>query len=415
MSSPPLTPIRQYIPNIETSPLPGQSPERRRRSSSYTHNRSPATRRSSYSNHRLSSYSNAISDLATPLDDSGHGMGGGGGGGNLADELEFADEDDEWNDETLDEGVSGISLADEVEDGSWNATGEQSMHHDLSRHECDLVLAAQTDGARDSGIDVAYRASPSSQHSTISPTLQNKPQLLRNFSRPISRDSDVESPLENPFSLEMEHAMTAISRLADPPSNQQDADTISRALNSLQHLSPQTALETNTQRLTTSTNSISSHLAQQTRLIASLSSSLFPPFGISTPLDLAVIDDILPQMAQLVQARPLPDARALQGLTKLDRETTDLLHTLASLTDSLQMGKHTTSNAARQLRNTHAMVTQLRMESDMAEQAKWRIEKEGWDRKLADRWCARECSDVLGGFEQVCEGLRRGLEERVAA
>lgn len=377
------------------------------------------TARSSYSNHRLSTssrYSNGIHDLATPIDGSHHGLAGGilgggsgGGGGNLADELEFADEDD-WDEDGLDEGVSGMSLEDEVD------RSHHSMNHDLDRYERDLQVPSQTDGARDSGIDVAYRATPSpQQQSTSSPRLQTKPLPFRNFSRPTSRDNEVVEPPSNPFSLEMEDAMMAISRLANPPAHQQEVDTVSRALSALQHLSPQSMLENNTQRLTTSTNSISSHITQQTRQLASLASSLFSPFGLSTPLDPVLIDQILPQMVQLLQGMPAHDTRALKGLITLDRETTDLLHTLASLTDSLQMGRHTTSNAARQLRNTHTMVTQLRVESEQVEQAKWRIEKEGWDRKLADRWCARECSDVVSGFEQVCEGLRRGLEESIAA
>ena len=231
----------------------------------------------------------------------------------------------------------------------------------------------------------------------------------------MSRDSEAESPSDL-FSPEMEDAMTNISRLANPPvTRQSDPAQLSKALSALQHLSPQAALETNTQRLTTSTNSLSSHLAQQTRIVASLSSSLFPPIGLATPLDLVVIEDLIPQMTQVLQCLPLPDPSALQGLSKLDRETTDLLRTLASLTDSLQMGKQATSMASRHLRNTLAMVTQLRRESDLAEQARWKIEKEGWDGKLAERWCASQCSDVVGGFEKACEGLKRGLEESAVA
>ncbi|KAF1353618.1 hypothetical protein BDV97DRAFT_346933 [Delphinella strobiligena] len=382
MSSPPLSPIRQYIPSIEPR-------GHRRPSSSHSNNRSSATPRSSFSGHRLSHsshYSNGTHDLAPPLDGNEHAAGA-SAGGNLADELEFADEDDEeWDEPGVDEGISGADATDRT----WDAV------HD-----------------HNSGVDVAYKSSSSFQQVTSSPRPQSKQQTHRNFSRPMSRDSEVESPSDL-FSLEMEDAMTAIAQLANPPSQHQSG-TISKALAALQNLTPHTTLESHTQRLTTSTNSLSSHLTQQTRIIASLSSCLFSPFGLAAPLDLAAIDEIIPHMTQVLQDLPLPDPRALQGLSKLDRETTDLLRTLTSLTDSIQMGKQNTSSAARHLRNTHTMVTQLRRENDLSEQAKWKIEKEGWESKLAERWCARECSDVVGGFEQVCEGLRRGLEESMAA
>ena len=208
--------------------------------------------------------------------------------------------------------------------------------------------------------------------------------------------------------------MAAVSRLASTETQPESA-SISSAVEALQNLAPQSVLESHTQRLITSTNSLSSHLTQKTRTVASLSSSLFPPIGLATPLSLVVIEELIPQMDQVLQNLPPPDSRALQGVAKLDRETADLLHTLAGLTDSLQMGKQATASAARHLRNTLTMVTQLRKESDAAEQAKYKIEKEGWDRRLGERWCASECSDVIGGFEQACEGFRRGLEESAAA
>ncbi|KAL1311719.1 hypothetical protein AAFC00_001817 [Neodothiora populina] len=398
MSSPPLSPIRQYIPSIES-----QHVNRRRRSSSYSDNPSPNTARSSYSGHRLSNssrYSQGLHELNTQLDHIDHNNGG-SGGGNLADELEFADEDEEE--------------ADADGDMDEDAAGGDDSYRD-EQHKRETQPSVQEDGARDSGVDVALRGStpPHVQSSLSRP--QSKQQGQRNFSRPMSRDQEPDSPTSI-FSIEMEDAMKAISKLANPPPPppppRSEDDVVAAALSSLQNLSSQSTLENHTQRLTTSTNSLSSHLIQQTKLLSSLSSSLFAPFGLATPLDMATIGEVIPEMLQLLQNLPTPDPRTLQGLAKFDRETTDLLRTLASLTDSLQMGKQATSSAARHLRSTHTMVTQLRLESDLAEQAQWKLEKEGWDKKLDERWCARECSDVVGGFEQVCEGLRRGLEESI--
>ncbi|GAB7357690.1 hypothetical protein MBLNU459_g0361t1 [Dothideomycetes sp. NU459] len=415
-SSPPLTPIRQYTHSTDSSPM--QRRPLSHRSPSFSSNRSPATPRSTYSGHRLSNssrYSGGSHDLATPID--GADPLGAAGGGNLADELEFADEDD-WDEDEVDEGVSGMSLADEV-DSTWaDGDDNKSTAPSLDNAAHCLSDPTQTDGARDSGIDVAFAANTPSprnvrpSNSALSPIPQGKRPSHRNFSRPMSRASD--SDAVDVFTLELEQAMAAVSRLANPDLQHQ-ADTISRTVSVLQDLTPQAVLETHTQRLTTSTNSLSAHLMQQTRLLSSLSSSLFSPFGFNAPLDPVAIDEILPALVQVLQDVPSPDARALQALTKLDRETSDLLHTLAGLTDSLQMGRQTTSSAARHLRSTHAMVTELRRENELSEQARWKIEKDGWDRRLSERWCARECSDVVGGFEQVCEGLRQGLVDKMAA
>lgn len=418
-SSPPLTPTRQYAQSNDTPPS-----QRRRfshRSPSFSSRQSPGSVHSDRRFSNASRYSGGIGDLATPLD--GANALGAMAGGNLADELEFADEDD-WDDDGVDEGVSGMSLADEV-DHSWAQDDDDNKDNNntstslsLDKGAQRLLDPTQTDGARDSGIDVAYSAttpSPQQAHMSnhaASPRPQSKQQSHRNFSRPMSRDTEVD-PVQV-FTLEFEQAMAAVARLADPVARQQP-DTISRTVSALQTLTPQAALETNTQRLTTSTNSLSSHIVQQTRQFASLSASLFSPFGFTAPLDPLAIDDILPTLAQALQDLPSPDARALQALTKFDRETADLVHTLAGLTDSLQMGRQTTSSAARHLRTTHAMVTELRRENEVAQQAKWKIEKDGWDRRLGERWCASQCNDVVGGFEKVCEGLRQGLVDKMAA
>ncbi|KAK6001545.1 hypothetical protein QM012_002876 [Aureobasidium pullulans] len=350
MASPPLTPLRR----------------------SFSHNSS------SSSNHRLSTasrFSNGSQDFASHMDASA----GASGMGNLADELDFADSDDEdWD-------YDGEAEPDTVREAGIEDAPGDGMQDD----EC----------PRDSGVHVEHKTNTSLPH--------------RNPAQPAARDLD--SDTSNIFSHELEDALAQISRLANPASHQ-NPDTISRTLVALQNLPPQQSLEVHTQRLTTSTNSLSSHIIQQTKHFASLSASLFAPFGFGAPLDFQIIDDeVVPAISQVIQNLPAPDPRALQNLSRLDRETTDLIQTLAALSDSLQMGRQTTASAARHLRNTQLMVSEMRRESDLADQAQWLIEKEDWDHRLAERYCASECRDVVGGFEQVFEGLRRGLEEKIAA
>ncbi|CAD0024526.1 unnamed protein product [Aureobasidium pullulans] len=354
MTSPPLTPLRRSFSQNSTSPA--------------SHRLSTASR-----------FSNGSQDFATHMDVSA----GASGMGNLADELDFADSDEEdWD-----------------YDGEADPDGHQETGIEGTPSEGAQDGAAEDEGPRDSGAHIEDKGNVSLPH--------------RNFSRPMSRDADSDS--SNIFSFELEDAMAQISRLVNPASHQ-NPDTISRTLVALQNLPPQQSLEAHTQRLTTSTNSLSSHIIQQTKHFASLSASLFAPFGFGTPLDFQIIDDdVVPAIAQVIQDLPAPDSRALHTLSRLDRETADLIQTLAALSDSLQMGRQTTASAARHLRNTQLMLSEMRRESDLADQAQWRIEKEDWDHRLAGRFCASECRDVVGGFEQVFEGLRRGLEEKIAA
>ncbi|KAH0347270.1 HD-domain/PDEase-like protein, partial [Aureobasidium melanogenum] len=367
-TKPPPSPNRQTMRPLSPPAQPGVS-------SSVPSSRSHATSNATATTATSSRFSNGSQDFASHLDASA----GASGMGNLADELDFADSDDEdWDYD----GEAEPDIAQEA--GIELALGEEKQ---------------DDEGPRDSGIHVEQK------NNTLLPH--------RNPSQLAARDADADS--FNIFSHELEDALAQISRLANPTSHQ-NPDTISRTLVALQNLPPQQSLEIHTQRLTTSTNSLSSHIIQQTKHFASLSASLFAPFGFGAPLDFQIIDDeVVPAISQVIQNLPAPDSRALHTLSRLDRETTDLIQTLAALSDSLQMGRQTTASAARHLRNTQQMVSEMRRESDLADQAQWLIEKEDWDRRLTERYCANECRDVVGGFEQVFEGLRRGLEEKIAA
>jgi hypothetical protein len=112
----------------------------------------------------------------------------------------------------------------------------------------------------------------------------------------------------------------------------------------------------------------------------------------------------------LHETLPLPDLLPGQKLQKLDRETAEVMLALSQITDSLQMGKQITTQAARSLRNTQGMVVELRREREAAETAREELERSGWGEKLGERWCGRECRDILEGFEEECRVLRGNLE-----
>ncbi|KAI7534319.1 hypothetical protein KC317_g18993, partial [Hortaea werneckii] len=319
-SSPPLTPIRDYVSPIETSPANSYHEQLRRRTSSFSsnHSRSPVARKHRFSN--ASSYSN---DISTPGAEEEHGAGMGNmGGGNLADELDQLD-DEEFaeGDTTLDE--SRHEEGGEQKDG----TGPSSKE------------------PRDSGIDVTYRSR------TNSPQVRNfsKPFALSQ-KRPDEQDEDREEEQEDKLSPELEDAMNDIARMTSYASSTEDP-LIPRTIALLQDLANQAQLETGAQRLTTSTNSMTTHLTAQIKALQQLSTSLLSPFlAFSSGIDPELIEETAPLIEALLKELPVPDTTALQGMQKLDRETANVIHTLSQLTDTIQMGKQITNSASRHLR-----------------------------------------------------------------
>lgn len=384
--SPPLTPIRTYMSPIETSTSPNSQyrEQLRRRTSSFSSNndRSPATPRN---RHRFSNASQLSADF---------GMGGyedgssGSGMGNLADEL------DQLSDEEYEEGVT-----EESGDGTENADAD----------------AGKDEASRDSGIDVSYANSSQSGSSNH----------VRNFSKPFG--GNIDKPPDGhhephpdreeesvKFSTDLEDLLTTIARMTSYTSTTEDP-LIPRTIAQLQDLGNQTSLEAAAQRITTSTNSTTSHLNSQSKVLQTLAQSLYPIFAFSAPLDPGVVEETLPLLEALQEHIPLPDLVPVQKMQRLDRETADVLQALSQITDTLQMGKQITTTAARNLRQTQTMVIELRREQESAELARHELVKSDWDEKLQSRWCGTECKDIISGFEDRCRILRGRLEKSVGA
>jgi hypothetical protein len=364
-SSPPLTPMRNYVSPLEISPASSYREQLRRRTSSFSsnHDRSPITPRK----HRFSNASQLSCDLPSP------GVEGGEGLGNLADEL------DELDDEDYDEDTTDAAL--------------QQREGDAKE-------------PRDSGIDVSYSSKNSSPR-------------VRNFSKPFSvaekPPDEEEEDVEEKLSPDLEDAMNNIARMTSYTSSSEDP-LVPRTVALLQDLGNQSSLESGVQRLVTSTNSLTAHLASQSKSFQTLASSLYSPFfAYQVTLDSAAIDEMSPFLDALVHDLPRPDTAPLQGLQRLERETANVILTLSQLTDTLQMGKQITNTAARHLRTTQTMVLDLRHERERADLARHELVRDNSHEKLRSRHCAFECKEILSGFEQTCDALRMKLEQEVAA
>lgn len=132
------------------------------------------------------------------------------------------------------------------------------------------------------------------------------------------------------------------------------------------------------------------------------------------PPDPGTIDALLPLLASVSEAMPRPAAPALDSLAALHATTTDLAQALAYLSDTLHMSRQTTTTAARRLRTARDMVAEMRREDDLREEGERWLARGDWGRRLERRECAGVCRDVVGGFEEVCDGWRARLLAQAA-
>jgi hypothetical protein len=75
------------------------------------------------------------------------------------------------------------------------------------------------------------------------------------------------------------------------------------------------------------------------------------------------------------------------------------------------MARQTSLTASRRLRAVKEVLGEWKREWEVREEGVRWIERGDWDERLRERSCARECGDILNGFESVCNGWR----ERIVA
>ncbi|KZF25120.1 hypothetical protein L228DRAFT_243912 [Xylona heveae TC161] len=221
-------------------------------------------------------------------------------------------------------------------------------------------------------------------------------------------DSDLE---ESPgITSGLEARMAVIESLArrGTEENGGEGDTVvERVVNGLRDLGGQSGVEGGATRLITAHTALSTHLTHQTRTLHSLAFPLFSP--LSVPPDGDAIDELLPILSDTATLVPQPSAAALSSLSQLSYLTTDLVRMLDHLSDSLHMSRQTTTAAARRLRSARELTAEMRRETDAREESERWIERGSWQTRLAERQCATVCREVVGGFEEVCQGWRDRL------
>ena len=122
-----------------------------------------------------------------------------------------------------------------------------------------------------------------------------------------------------------------------------------------------------------------------------------------------MIDDLVPALVSLSESMPRPSTAAYTTLTALHSITADLILTLNYLSDNLHMFRQTTVTATRRLKSARELLVEMRREDELREEGESWITRGKWGERLQRRECAGVCSDVIGGFEEVCQGWRERL------
>jgi len=184
-------------------------------------------------------------------------------------------------------------------------------------------------------------------------------------------------------------------------------DVVQRVTESLRDLGSQSSVEGSASRLITAHSALTTHLAHQTRQIHSLTFPLLSP--MAPPPDWEVIDELVPLLVSLSDSMPRPSTAAFDSLTALHSITSDLVQTLNYLSDTLHMSRQTTATATRRLKSAKELVAEMRRDDELREEGERWLTRGNWGERLQKRECAGVCGEVIGGFEEVCNGWRERL------
>ncbi|KAK4695891.1 hypothetical protein P7C71_g1934, partial [Lecanoromycetidae sp. Uapishka_2] len=398
-------------------PSSPQTPARRRKSSavsidiSFT---SPSpqsngyrSKRPSISSRRSSQYS--IASPMTPRPVSSHDRNtdigysndygeaeSANGLGNLADELAGLDEDEE--------GEAAEVFSQDQYDGA------KDQWHDVILHQ---QSSFQTPLRENNGVSIPQKSQPTRELS-LSPPKQKMRSRQHHRENSVYDGSDYgdDSDLEgiDGISPALDARMAAVESLArrGTEANGSDRDSVvHRVADALKDLGSQAGVENAASRLITAHTALTSHLSSQTRTLQTLCYPYLSPFAAHPDLDF--VEEIMPLLSELLLTLPKPTTHPLSSIHNLHASTTELTSILTYLSDTLHMTRQTTSLAARRLRTARETVIEIRKEAEAREEGERWIEKGDWDTRLASRDCARICGDVVGGFEEVCNGWRERL------
>lgn len=371
----------------------------------FTHSRDGSDYNYSPTNSRRLSRSSLPGDRegdSEMFNTSGIGMPGstsGNGLGNLADELADAlsdGEDDEYYDES----------------GAPEPAGEDEQGEEAPQQQ-------QQEAVRDSGVDVASPKERKNKHLSIAlpAAAANGKGHRRTDSQydgsEYGSDSELESP-GMPSSLVVKiDAVESLARRGTENNGGSTDGVFARVTESLRELTSQSNVEANTSRLITAHTALATHLNHQTRQLQTLTFPLLNP--LAAPPDAETIDGLLPELTALQEMMPRPSQTAFGGIMSLQNLSNDLVATLSLISDRLQESRQITTTATRRLRTAKELVAEMKVDEELRDAGERWLARGNWNEKLEKRACASACGDIIGGFEEVCDGWRARLAQAEGA
>lgn len=308
------------------------------------------------------------------------------------------------------------NLADELADALSGSGEDEEYYEDGEGLEFDQRGddgREQTDGVRDSGVDVASQSDQQGRTKSSSLGLPSPPG--RGHRRTGSAydgseygsESDLESPGIPPSLVAKIDAVESLARRGTESNGGPTDGVFQRLTEGLRDLGSQSGVEGSTTRLITAHSALATHLAHQTRQIHNLTFPLLSP--LVAPPDPDTIDSLIPLLTSVSDEMPRPATLAFNSLAALHTVTSDLVQTLNYLSDTLHMSRQTTTTATRRLRTAKEMVAEMKREEELKEEGERWLTKGNWGERLQNRECAGVCREVVGGFEEVCNGWRARL------
>ncbi|TGJ84314.1 hypothetical protein E0Z10_g4455 [Xylaria hypoxylon] len=352
-------------------------------------NMSPSARRQS-----KSSFHEPLTPLRQSMNEAEfHDLGGGGGGGGSG----------------QDNGLG--NLADELADALSGSGDEDEYYED--DYETQEDRRELIDGVRDSGVDVVSHIdlpnrTKSSSLSVPSPNTRGHRRAESAYDgSEYGSESDLDSPGMPPSLVAKMDAVESLARRGAENTGGPADGVFKRVTDGLRDLGSQSGVEGSTTRLITAHSALATHLTHQTRQLHNLTFPLLSP--LVAPPDAETIDALLPILTGVSNDMPRPATSAFESLAALHAVTSDLVQTLNYLSDTLHMSRQTTTTATRRLRTAKEMVSEMRREEELREEGERWLARGNWGERLQNRECAGVCRDVVGGFEEVCNGWRARL------
>lgn len=332
------------------------------------------------------------------------------GMGNLADEL--ADAFSESGDEEIDEYQHGVfSLTDSqvaiesTRDSGVDINGE-TIGESICAADGGLGIPAppkRTYQRKGSEYDVSEYGSESDLDSTgMTPTLVAKIDAIETLARRGTENYG--GPADDVFKRVTEGLRDLGSQSMIEGSASRSEYALSRST---------FAMLIGDSRLITAHSALTTHLAHQTRQLHSLTFPLLSP--LATPPDDETIKNLLSLLLTLSDHMPRPSTLAYTSLTALHFITAELIKTLSYLSDTLHMSRQTTATASRRLKSARELMLEMRREETLREEGERWLTRGNWGERLQKRECAGVCGDVIGGFEDVCNGWRQRLLARAGS